>query len=69
MSIQVLYNEFVLTSKNYTRTVTDIRGEWLLELAPHYFELANFPECEAKRVLERLAMKTARPAAGGNNKR
>ena len=23
-----LYNEFVLTSKNYIRTVTDISGEW-----------------------------------------
>ena len=23
-----LYNEFVLTSKNYIRTVTGIRGEW-----------------------------------------
>lgn len=23
-----LYNEFVLTSKNYIRTVTDVRGEW-----------------------------------------
>ena len=24
----VLYNEFVLTSKNFIRTVTYIRGEW-----------------------------------------
>ncbi len=24
----VVYNEFVLTSKNFIRTVTDIRGEW-----------------------------------------
>lgn len=23
-----LYNEFVLTSKNYIRTVTDVRPEW-----------------------------------------
>lgn len=26
----VLYNEFVLTSKNYVRTVTSVRPEWLL---------------------------------------
>lgn len=26
----VLYNEFVLTSKNYIRTVTAVKGEWLL---------------------------------------
>lgn len=24
----VLYNEFVLTTKNYIRTVTDIKAEW-----------------------------------------
>jgi len=29
----VLYNEFVLTSRNYIRTVTVIRPEWLFEVA------------------------------------
>ncbi|RYQ98705.1 hypothetical protein Ahy_B07g086463 isoform B [Arachis hypogaea] len=46
----VIYNEFVLTSRNFIRTVTDIR-------APHYYDLSNFPQCEAKRVLERLYKK------------
>lgn len=40
----VLYNEFVLTSKNYMRTCTQIDGEWLLEIASHYYDLANFPK-------------------------
>eukprot|EP00698_Gefionella_okellyi_P023437 TRINITY_DN8012_c0_g1_i1.p1 TRINITY_DN8012_c0_g1~~TRINITY_DN8012_c0_g1_i1.p1 ORF type:complete len:726 (+),score=167.50 TRINITY_DN8012_c0_g1_i1:67-2178(+) len=53
----VIYNEFVLTTKNYIRTVTDIKGEWLLELAPHYYDLRNFPQCEAKRALERFAQR------------
>ena len=26
----VIYNEYVLTSRNYIRTVLDIRGEWLV---------------------------------------
>jgi pre-mRNA-splicing factor ATP-dependent RNA helicase DHX15/PRP43 len=26
----VVYNEFVLTTKNYVRTVTAVRPEWLL---------------------------------------
>jgi len=52
----VLYNEFVLTSKNFVRTVTEIRGEWLLEISPHYYDLRNFPNCEAKRKLERYQM-------------
>ncbi|XP_004520252.1 putative pre-mRNA-splicing factor ATP-dependent RNA helicase PRP1 isoform X1 [Ceratitis capitata] len=50
----VIYNEFVLTTKNYIRTVTDIKPEWLLTLAPQYYEMANFPQCEAKRQLEML---------------
>ncbi|KAL3918251.1 MAG: hypothetical protein SGPRY_006087 [Prymnesium sp.] len=52
-----LYNEFVLTSKNYIRMVTDVKGEWLVELAPHYYDLKNFPPCEAKKVLERIYSK------------
>ena len=47
----VIFEEFALTSKNYIRTVTTTRGEWLVEIAPHYFDLANFPECEAKHEL------------------
>jgi len=54
----VLYNEFVLTSKSYIRTVTEVRGEWLLEVATHYYDLTNFPNCEAKRALERLQFRT-----------
>lgn len=47
----VLFEEFALTSKNYIRTVTTTRGEWLVDMAPHYFDLDNFPECEAKDEL------------------
>jgi len=58
-----LYDEFVLTSKNYIRMVTDIKGEWLVELAPHYYDLNHFPQCEAKRSLERIYMKKQKGAA------
>lgn len=60
-----LYNEFVLTSKNYIRMCTDVKGEWLVELAPHYYDLKNFPQCEAKRVLERIYQKRSAVAGGG----
>ncbi|KAL7226907.1 hypothetical protein ACSBR1_021889 [Camellia fascicularis] len=53
----VIYNEFVLTSRNFIRTVTGVRGEWLVDIAPHYFDLANFPPCEARHVLEKLYKK------------
>ncbi|XP_055903366.1 ATP-dependent RNA helicase DHX15 homolog [Eupeodes corollae] len=50
----VIYNEFVLTTKNYIRTVTDVKPEWLLSHAPQYYDMNNFPQCEAKRQLELL---------------
>ncbi|KAF9091707.1 DEAH-box ATP-dependent RNA helicase prp43 [Mortierella sp. AD031] len=53
----VIYNEFVLTNQNYIRTVTEVRAEWLLDIAPQYFDLDSFPNCEGKRVLEKLIMR------------
>lgn len=50
-----LYNEFVLTTKNYIRTVTEIKPDWLLRIAPAYYNLEYFPQCEAKRQLEFLS--------------
>jgi pre-mRNA-splicing factor ATP-dependent RNA helicase DHX15/PRP43 len=53
----VLYNEFVLTSKNWIRTVTEVKGDWLLDISPSYFDLDNFPNCEGKRALEKIMLK------------
>lgn len=48
----VIFEEFALTTKNYIRTVTVTNVDWLVELAPHYFDLETFPKCEAKGELE-----------------
>jgi pre-mRNA-splicing factor ATP-dependent RNA helicase DHX15/PRP43 len=85
-----------LTTRNFIRTVTDIRGDWLviiwqtaspfmsiedlkefltclsfmcrlIDVAPHYYDLSNFPSCEAKRVLERLYNKRERERAANRN--
>merc|ERR1719401_3022556 len=53
----VLYNEFVLTSKNFVRTVTQVRGEWLVDLAPLYYDISTLPKSEARNQLERIIMK------------
>jgi len=58
-----VYNEFVLTSKNFIRTVTDVRGEWLLEMAPHYYDMRNFPDGESKRKLLMYSKKMALASA------
>jgi pre-mRNA-splicing factor ATP-dependent RNA helicase DHX15/PRP43 len=50
----VMYNELILTSKNYVRTVTGIRPEWLFEMSEDYFDLDEFKNSEAKRKLERV---------------
>ena len=49
----MLFQDFVLTSRNFIRSCTAVRVEWLVELAPHYFELENWPEGETKGELER----------------
>ncbi|KAI8895374.1 P-loop containing nucleoside triphosphate hydrolase protein [Globomyces pollinis-pini] len=56
----VMYNEYVLTTRNYVRICTVVSGDWLLDLAPEYYDLSNFPECEAKRILERTLIKKHR---------
>ncbi|XP_073056816.1 probable pre-mRNA-splicing factor ATP-dependent RNA helicase DEAH2 [Primulina eburnea] len=65
----VIYNEYVLTSRNFIRTVTDVRGEWLIDIAPHYYDLINFPNCEAKRQLEKLYKKRENSREEGNNRK
>jgi len=50
----VVYNEFVLTTKNFIRTCIQIRPEWLIEIAPHYYDMSNFPECSAKQALQKI---------------
>ncbi|VDP13510.1 unnamed protein product [Onchocerca flexuosa] len=47
-----LYNEFVLTTKNFIRTVTDVKPEWLVQMAPQYYDMTTFPECDAKKKLQ-----------------
>jgi pre-mRNA-splicing factor ATP-dependent RNA helicase DHX15/PRP43 len=56
----VLFEEFALTTKNFIRTVTTTTSDWLVEMAPHYFDLENFPKCEAKDELERAYQRYAR---------
>ena len=47
----VLYNEFVLTSKNYIRTLTAIEARMMLEIAPDYFNLDSMALYAYKRDL------------------
>ncbi|KAI4518489.1 P-loop containing nucleoside triphosphate hydrolase protein [Schizophyllum commune Loenen D] len=60
----VLFNEFVLTTRPYIRTVTEIRPDWLFEYAANYYDLNTFQDGETKRALVRVANKRAGKATG-----
>ncbi|EQL04180.1 pre-mRNA splicing factor ATP-dependent RNA helicase PRP43 [Ophiocordyceps sinensis CO18] len=59
----VVYNEFVLTSKQYIRTCTGIRPEWLMEIAPVYYDLDTFEDDDIKKSLKRATEKKRRKVA------
>ncbi|KAF2185299.1 P-loop containing nucleoside triphosphate hydrolase protein [Zopfia rhizophila CBS 207.26] len=59
----VVYNEFVLTTKNYIRTVTAVKPEWLLEISSVYYDLDTFKKGEIKTALQRVHTKMARKEA------
>ena len=56
----VVFNEFVLTTKHYIRTVTEVKPDWLLDMSPEYYDLSRFPNCEGKRALGQLVGKQKR---------
>ncbi|KAJ8094490.1 DEAH-box ATP-dependent RNA helicase prp43 [Marasmius tenuissimus] len=63
----VMFNEFVLTKRPYIRTNTDIRVDWLLELAPNYYDLSSFNDGETKRALQRILKRRDGKAGGASN--
>jgi len=56
----IIYNEFVLTTKNYVRTVTAVRPEWLLDIAPNYYKINEFKNRDIRIALQRAADKLKR---------
>ncbi|KAE9964641.1 DEAH-box ATP-dependent RNA helicase prp43 [Venturia inaequalis] len=56
----VVYNEFVLTTKNYIRSITSVKAEWLLDIAPMYYNIAEFKNKEIKRSLQMTVDKIKR---------
>ena len=47
----------VARSRQFIRTVTEIRPEWLLDLAPQYYNLGTFKDGETKTALLRVIAK------------
>eukprot|EP00173_Palmaria_palmata_P003151 Plantae.Rhodophyta-Palmaria_palmata.ctg3272.p1 GENE.Plantae.Rhodophyta-Palmaria_palmata.ctg3272~~Plantae.Rhodophyta-Palmaria_palmata.ctg3272.p1 ORF type:complete len:257 (+),score=52.47 Plantae.Rhodophyta-Palmaria_palmata.ctg3272:95-772(+) len=50
----IMYNEFVVTKKQYIRDCSVIEGKWLIDQAEHYYDLSNFPAGKAELALRAL---------------
>ncbi|XP_028765073.1 pre-mRNA-splicing factor ATP-dependent RNA helicase DEAH1 isoform X1 [Neltuma alba] len=46
----VVYHELVLTTKEYMRQVTELKPEWLVEIAPHYYQLKDVEDATSKKM-------------------
>lgn len=46
----LIYHELAFTTKEYMRSVAPIKGEWLLEIAPHYYQSNDIEEKSAKKL-------------------
>lgn len=46
----VIYHELVLTTKEYMRQVTELKPEWLVEIAPHYYQLKDVEDYGSKKM-------------------
>nr|CAB3482705.1 unnamed protein product [Digitaria exilis] len=44
----VVYHELVLTTKEFMRQVTELKPEWLVEIAPHYYQLKDVDDCKCR---------------------
>ncbi|KAF5462101.1 hypothetical protein F2P56_018140 [Juglans regia] len=50
----VIYNELVMTTKEYMREVTVIDPKWLVELAPRFFKVADPTKMSKRKRQERI---------------
>ncbi|PRW59127.1 pre-mRNA-splicing factor ATP-dependent RNA helicase DHX16 isoform A [Chlorella sorokiniana] len=50
----LVYHELVLTTKEYMRVVSEIKPEWLVEIAPHYYSKKEIMEQAAKKLPKTL---------------
>ncbi|CAK8572444.1 unnamed protein product [Lathyrus sativus] len=45
-----VYHELVLTTKEYMRQITELKPEWLVEIAPHYYQLKDVEDTSSKKM-------------------
>ena len=60
-----MYFELVLTTKEFMRQIIEIKPDWLVEIAPHFYQRKDI-EDDAGKKMPKTAGKAA--AAGGRGK-
>ena len=46
----VVYHELVFTTKEFMRQIVEIKSEWLVEIAPHYYKKKDVEDDSGKRM-------------------
>jgi HrpA-like RNA helicase len=46
----VIYHELVYTSKEFMRQVIEIKPEWLIEIAPHYYKQKEIDDQSSQKL-------------------
>ncbi len=50
----LIYNELILTTREYCHTVTTIEPKWLIEVAPQFFKVANANKISKRKRQEKI---------------
>jgi len=46
----VVYHELVFTTKEFMRQIVEIKSEWLVEIAPHYYQKKDVADDTGKKM-------------------
>jgi len=59
----VLYYELVQTSKSYMRQIMEIKPQWLIEVAPHFFKPTDLEDLAAasKKMPKTVGAPSSKP--------
>jgi pre-mRNA-splicing factor ATP-dependent RNA helicase DHX16 len=52
----VIYHELVFTTKEFMRQVMEIKPEWLLEIAPHYYKAKELEDPSSKKMPKKTGL-------------
>ena len=55
----VVYHELVFTTKEFMRQIVEIKSEWLVEIAPHYYKKKDVEDESSKKMPKAIGRSSA----------